>query len=170
MSQTYYDKTRPRIDPVLNANVLTLFYKYNRGNDVRLAMEWVYNMLLHRAYLNGTRYYYPDFFLFALARLLRYATDPSIKSKLSPLLKERVLERIGRESDAVSLAIRIVVCKHVGIKVEAEVDYKALLLQQCEDGGWDNCWIYRYGIFDIKIGSRGVTTSLALEAIEYMEG
>ena len=133
------------------------------------AMKWVHNILLHRAYLNGTRYYYPDFFLFALARLLRYSTDVSIHASLAPLLKERVLERVGRESDAVSLAMRIAVCKQVGVKEEAEIDYKALLLQQCEDGGWDNCWIYRYGIFDIKIGSRGLTTALALEAIEYME-
>jgi hypothetical protein len=38
-------------------NVLTLFYSHRRGHQLRNSLQWVRDVLLHRAYLDGTRYY-----------------------------------------------------------------------------------------------------------------
>ena len=40
---------------------------------------------------------------------------------------------------------------------------------QCEDGGWEIGYIYRYGISGMKIGSRGYTTAMAIKAIEDLD-
>lgn len=57
--QVYFDASRPRIDPIVCVNVLTLFYTYGRGDELRETFQWVESVLKHRAYLDGTRYYEP---------------------------------------------------------------------------------------------------------------
>ncbi|KAJ5652727.1 HAD-like protein [Penicillium longicatenatum] len=37
---------------------------------------------------------------------------------------------------------------------------------QCEDGGWDASVIYQFGSTGRKIGNRGLTTALAVRALE----
>jgi len=83
---------------------------------------------------------------------------------LQPLLRDRVQERIGAEGDSGTLAMRILVCNFVGIR--NELDLRRLLPMQCIDGGWEIGWIYRYGLTDILVGNRGLTTALAMKAIE----
>jgi hypothetical protein len=46
-----------------------------------------------------------------------------------------------------------------------ERDLAALLPMQCEDGGWELSWVYKYGSSGLKIGNRGLTTAFALNAI-----
>ena len=82
---------------------------------------------------------------------------------MKPLLKERIQERIGADGDALALAMRILVCKSMDIR--DDVDYSALLHLQCDDGGWDICWVYQYGSSGIRVGNRGLTTALAINAI-----
>ena len=121
-------------------------------------------MLEHRAYLDGTRYYETaECFLFFSARLLREMRDQALHARLAELLRERVLERAGCSGDALALAMRVLVGAEVGLRMER--DLAALLPLQCEDGGWGPGWIYKYGSSDIKIGNRGLTTALALNAI-----
>jgi len=43
---------------------------------------------------------------------------------------------------------------------------RSLLSQQCEDGGWEAGWLYRFGETGIRISNRGVSTALAIKAIE----
>ena len=124
-------------------------------------------MLAHRAYLNGTRYYETaESFLFFAARLLRTARDDAaLQTRLAPLLRERVLERAGYPGDALALAMRVLAGAAVGLRMER--DLAALLPLQCEDGGWEPSLVYRYGSSDadVKLGNRGLTTALALNAI-----
>ena len=68
------------------------------------------------------------------------------------------------EGDALALAMRILVCDFIGIR--NEVDLQRLLPLQCIDGGWEMGLIYRYGLTDISVGNRGLTTALAIKAIE----
>jgi hypothetical protein len=63
--------------------------------------------------------------------------------------------------------MRIVACAYLGIR--DEVDLRALLPLQCEDGGWDICWFYRYPYQGGKVGNRGLTTALAVKAITLMK-
>ncbi|PFH47749.1 hypothetical protein AMATHDRAFT_151387 [Amanita thiersii Skay4041] len=167
--QTYFDHQRPRIDPVVCINVLTLFFKYGRGHELDRTFDWVHKVLLYRAYIDGTRYYAtPECFLYFLSRLLLLKTLPRDKRHaLKPLLKERVRERIGAPGDALALAMRILVCASVGIT--DATDRRALLEMQCNDGGWEMGWIYKYGSKEIKLGNRGLTTALALNALNTTE-
>lgn len=80
------------------------------------------------------------------------------------MLKERVQERNGMDGSALDLAMRILVCKTLDI--DYDDDRHALLDLQCEDGGWEAGWMYRYGSTGIQIGNRGVTTALAIRALE----
>ena len=59
--------------------------------------------------------------------------------------------------------MRVIVGAAVGLRLER--DLAALLPLQYEDGGWEPGWIYKYGSSGIKIGNRGLTTALALNAI-----
>lgn len=166
--QTYFDHSRPRFDPVVCTNVLSLFYTNGRGYELHRTLEWVHEVLLHRAYLDGTRYYAtPECFLFFISRLLGSSDSPELHQYLKPLLKERVQERIGAEGDALALAMRILVCKSVDIK--DDIDLRALLPLQCEDGGWEIGWMYKYGASGVSIGNRGLTTALAVNAMKVME-
>lgn len=122
---------------------------------------------MNRAYLDGTRYYETaECFLFFVSRLLATSGDPELHFTLKPLLRERIQERIGAEGDSLALAMRLLVCDVVGIK--DEVDLRNLLPLQMEDGGWEIGWMYKYGSSGIRIGNRGLTTALAIKAIDAM--
>lgn len=165
--KTYFDHKRPRFDPIVCVNALSLFYTYGRGGELHRTLQWVHEVLLNRAYLDGTRYYETaECFLFFVSRLLETSGDPELHSTLKPLLRERIQERIGAEGDSLALAMRLLVCDVVGIK--DEVDLRNLLPLQMEDGGWEIGWMYKYGSSGIRIGNRGLTTALAIKAIDAM--
>lgn len=162
--QTYFDHERSRIDAVVCVNILSLFYRHGRGHQLGPTLQWVHEVLLHRAYKDGTYYYEgPDIFLFYLGRLLSCTEDAELHHWLRPLLEERIQERIGQSGNALSLAMRLLTCNVFGIKDQVDLD--VLLSLQCGDGGWGLDWMYRYGS-GIKVGNRGVTTALAINAIE----
>ena len=146
-------------------NALTVFYTYGRGPDLHRTLEWIRNLLLHRAYLEGTRYYRtPEAFLFFLTRLLKSSDDAELHERIDPLMKERIQELVGGDGDALTLAMRILACEYVGIA--NEVDLRKLLPLQCEDGGFEIGWMYRFGTTGIRIGNRGLTTAMSVNAIE----
>ncbi|KAG1881344.1 HAD-like domain-containing protein [Suillus tomentosus] len=166
--QTYFDHRRPRVDPVVCVNALTLFYSYGRGHQLDRTLHWIREVLLHRAYLDGTRYYAtPECFLYFLGRLLEISSDIYLAVYIKPLLIERVRERIGADGDALALSMRLRLCAYLGL--HNDVDLRTLLSLQCEDGGWEIGWIYKYGSSGIRIGNRGLTTSLAVKAIIEMQ-
>ena len=83
---------------------------------------------------------------------------------LGSLLKERIQERVGQSGNALDIAVRIIVCKWLSL--DCGVDCHTLLGMQCEDGGWNVGWMYSYGSTGVKIGNRGVTTAMAIRALE----
>lgn len=149
-------------------NVLSLFYSHGRGSELRPTLEWVHGVLQHRAYLDGTRYYETaECFLYFVSRLLESTDDEKLHAKLKPVLKERLRERIGAAGDALALAMRVLACATVGVR--DELDMRLLLRLQSEDGGWEAGWVYKYGSSGVKIGNRGLTTAMAINAIESLE-
>lgn len=148
-------------------NALTLFYTHGRGPELSRTLQWIHQVLLNRAYLDGTRYYQTaECFLFFLSRLLASSEDRELHALLKPLLRERIQERIGVEGDSVALAMRILVCDFVGLR--DEIDFRSLLSLQCEDGGWEVGWVYKYGSSGLRIGNRGLATAFALNALRAM--
>ncbi|KZV70680.1 HAD-like protein [Peniophora sp. CONT] len=140
---TYFDPERPRVDPVVCCNVLSLFYSQGRGADVSVTLDFVAAVLEHRAYDDGTRYYEgAEPFLFFLSRLLKLNNDAALHARLDTLFAARVAERIGTSGDALALAMRILACAQAGIR--DEVDMRTLRMMQEEDGGWPSGWFYNY--------------------------
>ncbi|KAJ5652725.1 Haloacid dehalogenase-like hydrolase-domain-containing protein [Penicillium longicatenatum] len=102
---TYFDKSRPRIDPVVCVNVLRAFHKFGRGKDLRRVQEWIRQVLYHRAYLDGTGYYStPEAFLYCLGRLLETLDESEVNlyRDLKTLIVERIRERTGVAGDLMS--------------------------------------------------------------------
>ena len=163
--QTYFDATRPRLDPVVNINVIVLFYLFGRAREVQRSLDWVCSFLERGRHLEGTRYYpSPDAFLFFASRLLERSADEQLHARLVPLVTRHLRERVGIMGDPMELAMRVLVCRQFG--VANEVDLTRLIEMQCRDGGWEVGWLYRFGSSGIKAGSRGLTTALAIKAIE----
>lgn len=146
-------------------NVLTLFYEHGRGHQLPRTLDWVYEVLLHRAYHGGSRYYMsPDCFLFFMSRLLQRADDPAVQTRFRPLFIERLRERVGAAGDSMDISFRILAAATVGI--DSPRDMEKLVSAQCDDGGWDLCWFYQFGSTGVRAGNRGLTTALAIKAIE----
>ncbi|KAI1792346.1 HAD-like domain-containing protein [Ganoderma leucocontextum] len=159
---TYFDTTRPRIDPVVNVNVLTFFCLNGRGHELPEALDWVHAVLHARAYEHGTLYFPSgDAFLYFLSRLL--AVSPAVRQRLGKLFAERVQERSGAEGDALALAMRVTAAASVGGR--AARDYERLMAMQEEDGSWPVGWMYKYGSSGVRIGNKGLTTAMAVAAI-----
>ena len=150
--------------------MLTCFYSFGRGHSpgLELTLQLVRNTLLNREHLQGSRYYpSPDCCLFFFGRLLRSSSDDYLQSMVGSLLKERIQERVGQSGNALEIAMRILVCKWLGL--DCGGDCHTLLNMQCEDGGWEAGWMYRYGSTGVKISNRGVTTAMAIRALEPWE-
>ncbi|TBU29645.1 HAD-like protein [Dichomitus squalens] len=160
--QTYFDKTRPRVDPVVCVNVLTFFYANGRGSELTETLDWVYDVLANRAYEGGTLYYHSgDAFLYFLSRLLH--ASPSLTNRFSALYAQRIVERYGAPGDPLALAMRVLAAACMGMRDLQ--DYERLLMLQQEDGSWPLGWFYRNGSTGILTGNQGVTTAMAVAAV-----
>ncbi|KAJ7139011.1 HAD-like protein [Mycena epipterygia] len=163
---TYFDMTRPRIDPVVCVNVLTFFYMNGRGEELGASLDWVHDVLKHEAYADGTLYYYgPDPFFFFLSRLI--SVSPAVRQRLGPLFSLKIAQLFGSAGDALALSMRILAAAVVGLCDKA--DHERLLSMQEVDGSWPMGWVYKYGAVDILIGNQGLTTALAKNALREVE-
>ena len=148
--------------------MLACFYHFGRGQQLGHTLKAIQSVLLNRAYIQGTRYYpSPDCCLYFFGRLLHSSDDIHLRTTLGPLLKERMQERIGQSGNALDLAMRIATCS--SLNLDCFNDRRALCDLQCEDGGWNEGWMYRYGSTGIKFGNRGVTTAMAIKALSSPE-
>ena len=147
-------------------NILGLFYTHGRGHELHETLDWITMVLKNRAYTIGTYYYVGgDLFLFFLSRLLKISSD--VRQRLEPMFKERVQERFGVEADSLSLAARILAA--VTVNIVDRRDLETLLTLQREDGSWGNSWFFRTPGTGTQIGNDGVTTALAVHAIQQVE-
>ncbi|KAH8110768.1 HAD-like protein [Phellopilus nigrolimitatus] len=164
--QSYFDPNNPRTDTIVCINVLTLFHMNGRGPELAATLDWVYSILKHRAYLEGTLYYHGgDAFLFFLSRLL--SVSPAVYQRFAPLFAQRCFERSGAEGDALALAMRVFAGSVAGVRMY--VDHERLLHMQEEDGAFPLGWMYKYGGSDVLIGNEGWTTALAMQACKAFE-
>ena len=83
---------------------------------------------------------------------------------MGQLFAERVAEHFGTEGDALALAMRVYAAATVGILDSR--DYEQLRKMQEADGSWPMGWIYRYGAKVVLVGNKGLTTALAVSAIQ----
>ena len=154
------------------ANVLTAFYQYNRASDVTPTLQYTFNVLCSREYLDGTRYYVgPESFLHFVGRFLRISASPDVRKSWIPVLRQRVEERLGQSAggNPLLLAMRILLCKQLGVSAELEYENRMLLEMQDESGGWSNGWLYRFGKSGIEVQNAGFTTAVIMQALRCCE-
>ncbi|KAH9478087.1 Sesquiterpene cyclase astC [Psilocybe cubensis] len=141
---SYFDRNRARRDHGVCVNVLSMFYASGRGHEVERATD------------------YPESFC---SRLLERSS--LLECRMGDLLKECCRQRIGSPTDPLALAMRLHCCTRRGL--DASVDFKKLIELQQVDGGWEGGIIYTYGLVNITVGNRGLTTAIAHRAItEYL--
>lgn len=162
--QCYFDKTRPRLDPFISANVLRLFFAHGRGDELRGAVVFLEQMLRTRAYEHGTRYYHlPDWLFYYLGSLCHDNRDEPSLGTLRRLTTHHLTERIGCSQDAPSAALRLLACQDLGIPNVR--DTRVLLEAQQADGNWSG-WVWRYGRSSMLVSNDGLTTALAVRALQ----
>ena len=165
--QVYFDDNRPRIDAIVAINVLYLMHQigYGERKELKETEAFVYEFLMSKEYLKGTRYYpAPDVFLFFLSRLV--VDFPDTFTKFHKPLTEMLLERVNCSSFALERALRVIALKKLGIV--NRIDFLKLLDSQLADGGWP-----MYGLFiaprsNTYFGSRELSTAFALEAVNLL--
>ena len=144
---------------------MTLFHKYGRGHELPGTFEWIYNILINRAYVKGTRYYpNAEWYLYYLTRLLRMSTDPTLKERIEQPLRTRLTERIGAAGDAYCLGMRVLSCDYLGIG--NHLDRQKLADMQQEDGGWEPSCMYLFPGAKRMVGNRGASTAFAVKALK----
>ncbi|PTB36219.1 hypothetical protein M441DRAFT_151448 [Trichoderma asperellum CBS 433.97] len=160
----YFDSSRPRIDPFISANVLRLFYANGRGGELTAIRQFVEDMLRTTAFQHATRYYHlPDFFLYYVSDLCANNPTAGELDLIRKLLCLRLQDRMGSSKDSPSAAFRLIASNNMNM-VNGR-DEAILLDSQNVDGRWTG-WLYRYGSSGILIGSDGLTTALAVNALE----
>ncbi|KAF2748684.1 hypothetical protein M011DRAFT_374562, partial [Sporormia fimetaria CBS 119925] len=159
----YFDVSRPRVCIEVCANVCTFFYTYGRGSDVRKTFDLVYATLKKRDFGVKRYYFTPEPLLYYVCRLVNSSKAPELEN-LKAMLKECVSERLGVEGNSVCLAIRIFLCVKLGIP-HSKKDLERLVAMQEEDGSFGVGWYYNFGRSGVKIGHRGLTAALAVEAL-----
>lgn len=81
------------------------------------------------------------------------------------LLDICIQERMGCNRDVLSAAMRVLSAQSLGLKNNR--DLETVLEAQQVHGGWELAWLWGYGSKPLKIGSRGVVTALAMNAIRH---
>ncbi|RBR24506.1 uncharacterized protein FIESC28_02702 [Fusarium coffeatum] len=161
----WLSKTRPRFCHVICANVFRFFVINDWFTKLPGVYEFLCRMLETRAYLHGSRYYKnPDWFLYNLADLCDRRPQDLQLQRMRHLLVECVRERMGCNDETLGAALRALSAQSLGF--QSERDLEILLDQQQLDGGWELAWLWGYGTKDVKIGSRGVVTAMAMNAIQ----
>ena len=141
------------------------FHIHRRGHELQKSIDWIYQILLHRAYVDGTYYYQTaEWFLFYVSMLLKQTHDANLREKFGSLLKERIQERIGIPGDSLVLGMRLSVCH--AMRVPNYQDVETLTEMQCEGGGWEPGYLYSIPIVGKRIFNRGFTTALAIQVIK----
>jgi hypothetical protein len=122
--------------------------------------------LQRRAYVRGSAFYpIPESFLFFLSRFLPRLEEsrPDVYREMKEMLRERIKERIGLEADAPGLAMRLLICERTNVRDVQGL--KNLMAIQEADGGWEAGQLFAYASKNLRIGNRGVSSALAVDAI-----
>lgn len=147
------------IDPVVNANVLTLVCE--RSRQAPELARWVHNALYERAFRKGTQYYpSPVFFLYALAAL-----KPALTAKATEQWEREIVSWLNRDGPLIDAALAAAAIRQWGPVRDAspEPALSRIRREQCDDGGWQAEPIF--GGKGNWYGCRAISSALCLQAI-----
>lgn len=122
------------------------------------------DMLRTRAYEHASRYYHlEDYVMYYLSDLCAKNQHAKELRPMRQLLYQRLEQRMGCTTDAVSTALRLIASNNVCLSNSR--DREILLSSQQVDGKWSG-YVYRYGSSGVLFGSDGLTTALAVAGLE----
>lgn len=163
--ETYFDPTGERngiVDPVVCANVLSLAFRLGRADEVEATLQFVREVLVDGAYLDGTRYYHsPDSLLYFVGRVVHQY--PEASACLVEPLREAVRRRQGTTEHTIDLAQRVLLSTWLDIDDGGELE--RLIDLQGDTGTWPTDSLFRYGRKKIFFGSRTMASAFAMAAI-----
>ncbi|KAK4496142.1 hypothetical protein PRZ48_012121 [Zasmidium cellare] len=175
--QVHLDPNRPRKAPEVTANILSLFYLYNRGHEVQESLAYLEKALALDEYEESRYYFLPEPLFFYTWRFLCIASGSkgleTIDMKRLPRglhtlrrhLIRRVKDRIGAEREnGLCPAIRLLICQSLGIENEADVGI--LLDLQKSDGCFGKAWYVRYGSNGIRISHEAFAVVIGVVALQ----
>ncbi|KAK5988311.1 Sesquiterpene cyclase astC [Cladobotryum mycophilum] len=159
----YHDHKRPRMCPVVCANVFRFFALNGQAARLQSTHDYLVRILDTQAYEFGTRYYLNhDWMLYFLADLCGRRSDPEL-SEIRDKVTTQLKRRIGIDKDVLGAAMRLLASQSLGLANPE--DLKTLLKTQQVDGGWEVAWLWNYGQVDVQVGSRAVPTAMAVRGI-----
>ncbi|POS70343.1 hypothetical protein DHEL01_v211263 [Diaporthe helianthi] len=168
--QVYFDAERPRTVPEVCCNILRLFHKFGLESDPRVkkSEDYVVECLNNNACLYGNRHYStPESFLYFVARLYAETSSDAFRLRLDAI-KTQLKDRLDVPANPLALALRLFACQVVGLDPELyRKDLGILVSLQDEDGGWPAGHFCRLGRTGRRIGSRGLTTALAVRILQH---
>ncbi|KAM0249706.1 hypothetical protein ACHAQJ_008908 [Trichoderma viride] len=161
----WFNKNRPRLCHGIIANAFRFFCLQGQGHKLAHTYLFLCRLLRTKTYELGSRYYENiDYMPYILSSLCsRRPTDPSL-SEMRELLMNEIRDRAGCDDDVLGAALRTLSAQAMGVPY-AKRDVRVLLESQQLDGGWNRVWLFKYGKEDIKVGSRGVITAMAVKAL-----
>ncbi|RGP73131.1 hypothetical protein FLONG3_6447 [Fusarium longipes] len=160
----WLSKSRPRFCHCICANVFRFFVINDWDGKLPGVKDFMCHLLETRAYLHGSRYYKnPDWLLYILSDLCARRPFDSQLQRMRESLVECVRERMGCNNDVLGAAMRALSSQCLGF--QSKRDLEILLEGQQLDGGWELAWLWGYGVESLRIGSRGVVTAMAMNAI-----
>ncbi|KAF5553639.1 hypothetical protein FMEXI_2288 [Fusarium mexicanum] len=165
LPQAWFNKNRPRFCHCICANVFRFFAINDWTDKLPGVYEYLCRVLETRAFLHGSRYYkIPDWFIYILSDLCARRPSDEDLQRMRDLLLECVQERMGCDDNILGAAMRALSAQSLGLKNDR--DLRILLESQQLDGGWELAWLWSYATKPLKIGSRGVVTAMAMDAIQ----
>ncbi|KAF5581070.1 hypothetical protein FPANT_9074 [Fusarium pseudoanthophilum] len=165
LPEAWFNKNRPRFCHCVCANVFRFFTINGWSDKLPAVYEYLCRVLEARAFLHGSRYYkIPDWFLYILSDLCARRPSDSNLQRMRDLLIESVQERMGCDENVLGAAMRALSAQSLDLKNNRDI--KVLLESQQLDGGWELAWLWSYATKPLKIGSRGVVTAMAMDAIQ----
>ncbi|XEV02803.1 hypothetical protein FSHL1_008090 [Fusarium sambucinum] len=161
----WLSKSRPQFCHCICVSVFRFFVINDWGEELPAVDDFVCRLLETRAYLHGSHYYKnPDWFLYILSDLCERRPSDSQLQRMRELLVECVRERMGCDDNIFGAVMRSLSAQSLGFCNVR--DLKIVLDGQQVDGGWELAWPWEYGAEPHHIGSRGVLTAMALNAIQ----
>lgn len=150
-----------RVDAVVCINALSAFARFGREQELAASERYMRAYVASSAFHEGTRYYpSPDLVLYFLSRLMAF---DGLRTRLLPLLQERLLERLEAPGSALDLGARVVAGSRA--QVPAKWALARLSALQDREGAWPAAPCFRYGRTPRYFGSEALTTAVAIQAL-----
>ncbi|KAF4499439.1 hypothetical protein FAGAP_4370 [Fusarium agapanthi] len=163
--KAWFNKNLPRFCHCICANVFRFFAINDWTDKLPGVYEYLCRVLETRAFLHGSRYYkIPDWFTYILSDLCARRPSDEKLQRMRDLLVECVEERMGCDDNILGAAMRALSAQSLGLKNDRHL--RILLESQQLDGGWELVWLWSCATKPLKIGSRGVVTAMAMDAIQ----